>query len=89
MNKKQFLNAVGEFTWYFSAVWTIQIGNDIYIWSDWIYHGSNKVEKYKGKTPTTSAEWEEFSIMMGVPYGRDKGVKQIGTMVPDTCVFVS
>ncbi len=68
LTKETFLNEMGEFTWDFGHLFVIQTRFGMFVWSDPGYGGDNTVRPYEGR-------FKDFFY----PYGRDKGIHNIGT----------
>lgn len=78
MNKQEFLNMHGEFSWGYSSDWFIETPKGNFIWSDSDYPlGNNHIKKFNGTL-------SDFLALKGIPYVRDKGITVIKNRVPET-----
>lgn len=67
MNKDQFMNLVGDFTWNYSYQFLIETSEGNFIWSDPDYLcGDNSVIPFNGT-------YEDWIKQEQIPCGRDKG----------------
>lgn len=76
---EQFRNKYGHFTWFFGALWTIEVDGTVYIWSDPDYQGDNTIYRYAKPVSTAEDYKEMVNVVFGHgTYGRDKGYRFIG-----------
>lgn len=79
--KELLMGLTGTFTWSFGQEFLIEteIGN--FTWNDPDYGGDNTIKKFDG-------DYKDWVGFVGIPYGRDKGIKFISSYCGDAWEFV-
>jgi hypothetical protein len=80
MTPQEFLHEEGTFTWLWNARFFVETRLGNFVWMSPSYEGDNTLT-YTSKT------YEEYLKDHHVPFGREKGVHEIGEYVGEQVIF--